>query len=137
MDLNELTKLADRYAELHSRKSQLEADAKTFGEEAGKIEQLLLEAMAESGLQNLKLKTGQTVYRQTDVYAGVADGFTKDGLTELLANQDQFRDLVKPALNMMSLRARIREIEDAGDTLPEVIQQQVKMNEVHRVKVRK
>lgn len=137
MELNELTKLADRYAELHSRKSQLETDAKTLGEEVGKIEQLLLEAMAESGLQNLKLKTGHTVYRQTDVYAGVADGFTKDGLTELLANQDQFRDLVKPALNMMSLRARIREIEDAGDTLPEVIQQQVKMNEVHRVKVRK
>ena len=137
MDLKTLTELGAEFASAHATKSQHEADAKDAGSRVSALEQRLLEAMAEAGMQSLKLETGQTIYRQTDTYAGVADGFTKETLAELLANEDQFRDLVKPQLNLMSLRARIREIQDAGEPLPEVVQQQVKLNEVHRVKVRK
>ena len=137
MDLKTLTELGAEFAAAHAAKSKHEADAKEVGALVSTLEQRLLEAMAEAGMQSLKLETGQTIYRQTDTYAGVADGFTKEGLAELLANEDQFRDLVKPQLNLMSLRARIREIEDAGEQLPDVVRQQVKLNEVHRVKVRK
>ena len=137
MDLKTLTELGAEFAAAHATKSQHEADAKDAGARVSALEQRLLEAMAEAGMQSLKLETGQTIYRQTDTYAGVADGFTKEALAELLANEDQFRDLVKPQLNLMSLRARIREIEEAGEQLPDVVRQQVKMNEVHRVKVRK
>lgn len=137
MDLKTLTELGAEFALAHAVKSKYEADAKDAGSRVSALEQRLLEAMAEAGMQSLKLETGQTIYRQTDTYAGVADGFTKETLAELLANEDQFRDLVKPQLNLMSLRARIREIEEAGEQLPDVVRQQVKMNEVHRVKVRK
>ena len=137
MDLKTLTELGAEFATAHAAKSKHEADAKEVGALVSALEQRLLEAMAEAGMQSLKLETGQTIYRQTDTYAGVADGFTKEGLAELLANEDQFRDLVKPQLNLMSLRARIREIEEAGEQLPDVVRQQVKLNEVHRVKVRK
>lgn len=137
MELNELTELGALFANAHTVKSQRESDAKEVGQEVTRLEQLLLNAMAEAGLPSFRLSTGQTIYRQTDSYAGVADGHTKEELAEALANEDQFRDLIKPQLNLMSLRARMREIEEAGESLPDVIRQQVKINEVHRVKVRK
>ena len=130
--------LAKRFDELIARKQKASAEEKSTSAEMTLLEMELLEAMADAGVESLRLETGRTLYKRVDKFYAIAmpedvSDDEKDRIkaqfVNALANYPDTADLVKADYNANSLRSRIKEIEENGDCLPPEIQQLIRVIE--------
>jgi hypothetical protein len=130
------TELARQFSELLKRKKHNETIEKDLSLEMNRLEEQLLNAMSDEGVQNISLDSGMCVYRATDRFYGAAEGVSKERLVLELGRHPQTMDLVAPNYNSNSLRARMKEIEANGEDLPEELKQMIHVTEKFRVRHR-
>ena len=130
------TELARKFAELIKSKKHNETLEKDLSLEMSRLEEQLLNAMSDEGVQNISLDTGMTVYRATDRFYVAAEGVIKERLVLELGRHPQTMDLVAPNYNANSLRARMKEIEANGEDLPDELKQIIHVTEKFRVRHR-
>lgn len=130
------TELGRKFAELVERKKRNASDEADISKQMAAVEESLLNAMSEEGLQNLKLDSGLTLYRATDKFYGAAEGVEKSDLVKELGRHQQTMDLVEPNYNANSLRARMKEIEANGESLPPELEKMIHVTEKFRVRHR-
>lgn len=128
--IGELAREFERLTKLKKEAASTEA---ACNKEIENIERQLIDAMADEGMQSLNLESGMTLYRRTERYYGVAEGYSKEELVNALANCDLTRDLVSANYNANTLRSRMAEIEANGETLPEEVSRLFKMTEKYKV----
>jgi hypothetical protein len=144
-----VTELASEFSELIDQKKKQDADKKSISSRMKRCEEQLLNAMTDEGMQNLTLTSGMCLYRATDKFYGVvidpdlegeekeeAKEKAKENLAAELARHPQTMDLVTVSYNSRSLRARMKEIEDNEEELPEELKKLLHVTEVFRVKYR-
>lgn len=125
--------LAEQFEALIKKKKFAATTEAECNLEISAIEQQLLDAMADEGMQNLTLSSGMTLFKRCDKFYGVAEGSEKADLVKALANEPMTMDLVEANYNSNSLRARIREIEENGDVLPDEVMKLLKVTEKYKV----
>jgi hypothetical protein len=131
--MSRLSELAAQFAELVKRKERVETEDKDIKVQISRIEEQLIEAMADEGVQNFKLMDGPTLYRRVDRFYGPAEGVSKEELISVLAAYPQTMDLVSPNYNTNSLRARMKEIEANGEQIPEELVSKLNVFEKHKI----
>lgn len=132
--------LAKRYVELIQQKKTAGDIEKTCSKEMAILEDQLIEAMADAGLQNLKTEDGVTLYRKVDKFYGPASGETDEESKRIkaefikeLGRHPCTMDLVEPNYNTISLRARFKEMESNGETIPAELMRMLRITEKDRV----
>lgn len=132
--------LAKRYVELIQQKKSAGDIEKTCSKEMAVLEDQLIEAMADAGLQNLKTEDGVTLYRKIDKFYGPQSGETdeeskriKAEFIKALGQYPCTMDLVDLNYNSNSLRARMKEMEANGEEIPEGIMKHLRITEKDRV----
>jgi hypothetical protein len=128
-----LGELAAEFERLTLSKKRISVQESELNVSIDEVQSQLLELMGENGLQNLKTEAGMTLYRRTDKYPGVAEGYTKEQLIQELGRHPQTMDLVSPNYNANSLRSRLKEIEDNGELLPEELERMIKIIEKDKI----
>lgn len=131
--MSKLSELAAQFAELTKRKTKCATEEKDVNVQISRIEEQLIEEMANEGVQNFKLLDGPNLYRRVDKFYGPAEGVSKQDLVTELAAHPQTMDLVETTFNSNSLRSRMKEIEANGETVPESLQQKLNVFEKHRI----
>jgi hypothetical protein len=135
--MSRIKELGDRFEEIVRRRKSIDTEDKILSGEAEKVEQELLEEMVADGCQNIKRESGMTFYRAEDKFVGVADGVDKEELVARLANDDNFRDIVKTSVDFRTLRTRLNEIEENQEVAVDpAITAMLKLTSKHRVKYR-
>ena len=125
--------LGRKFETLVRERKQVDKTSEDLKKQIDSLEQELIEAMADEGLQGLPLESGMTLYRRTDKFYGVAEGFAKKDLCEALANHPDTMDLVEVNFNSNSLRARLKEMESLGREIPAEIMEKLKVIEKYRI----
>lgn len=132
--------LAKRFVELIALKKSAKDTENTCSKEMAVLEDQLIEAMADAGLQNLKTEDGVTLYRKVDKFYGPASGETEEEskrikaeFIKVLGQYPCTMDLVEPNYNTISLRARFKEMEANGEEIPEGIKSLLRITEKDRV----
>lgn len=131
--MSSLGELAEQFERLIKAKKIAASTEAECNLEIASIEQQLLDAMADEGMQNMTLSSGMTLFKRCDRFYGVADGADKSELIQGLANCPATMDLVEANYNSNSLRSRIKEIEANGETLPEELTKLLKVTEKYKV----
>lgn len=131
--MSKLSELANQFVTLQKRKDKCDEEDKKITSEITLLEEELIEAMADEGVQSLNLECGANVHRRVDRFFSPADGVSKEDLLKEMAAHPETMDLVVAKFNAGSLRARIKEIEASGKTLPEELQSKLKVFEKHRI----
>jgi len=70
--------------------------------------------LAEEGLQNVKLATGETIKLTRSAYFRMADGFTTEQVVEAF-KRNELGDLVKETYAAQTLKAYVSELHDQTD----------------------
>lgn len=128
-----LGELAAEFERLVLAKKRISVQESELNVSIDEVQDQLLEKMGEEGCQNWKTTNGMTLYRRTDKFPGVAEGFTKEQLIQELGRHPQTMDLVSPNYNSNSLRSRLKEIEENGESLPEELSRMIKITEKEKV----
>lgn len=131
--MSKLSELAAEFSELIAQKARCSTEEKDVAAKLTLVESALIEEMADEGVQNFKLENGPNLYRKIDKFYGPAEGIEKADLVKELAAHPQTMDLVENTFNSNSLRARMKEIEANGETIPEELQAKLKVFEKHRI----
>lgn len=105
--------LASEWAALDERSKMLKAEIDAHKERMAQIEPVLLEHMADMGMESMRL-LGRTVYIQTQLWAATPD---KSAAVEAL-KESGYGNLVSETFNANSLSAVIREFDREGKELP-------------------
>lgn len=129
--MNDLTDWLKRFVALSRRKKELEEELNSVTLELRTWSDTLAEDMAMAGLQNAKID-GATVFIRTDRFVTKKSGKTMEEVCEILRACDM-SDLVGTAYNANSLKARIREMQDEGEPIPDALQAVLNIGEVQRV----
>lgn len=127
------TELARQFSKLIEQKKKNDTAEKDIALQMSRLEEQLINAMSEEGVQNISLDTGMTVYRKTDKFYGAAEGVSKEDLVQELGRHPQTMDLVAPSYNANSLRSRMKEIESNEESLPEELKRMIHVTEKFRV----
>ena len=125
-----ISDLVTEYAELTEKRRNLEAEVKRLATDLAAREEMLVEAFAKAGIQNIKTKTGQVVYLNREVFAKLV-GDHKKALTAF--RRAGLGDFVKESVNANTLRAYVREMDEV---LPEGLQPYIDITEVFRMRMR-
>lgn len=125
--------LGRKFETLIRERKQADKTSDDLKKQIDSLEEELIEAMADEELQGLPLESGMTLYRRTDKFYGVAEGFAKKDLCEALANHPDTMDLVEVNFNSNSLRARLKEMESHGKEIPDEIREKLKIIEKDRI----
>ena len=126
------TELLKRYITVTEEKKAMELKAKQLGADLEKLEQVLIEDFAASGVQNMNLD-GHTVYMHRQLWASAPDAeqaiavFTELGL----------EDLVQTSVPSQRLSAWVREQDKEGKEISEPIQRVIKITEEQSLRVKK
>jgi hypothetical protein len=116
------------------RAKKAAADTESYcNKEIERVQQQLLDAMADEHLPMIRLDSGMTLFKRCEKYYGVNEGYSKEDLINALANCDMTRDLVAATYNANTLKSRMAEIEANGDTLPAELLQMLKVTEKYKV----
>jgi hypothetical protein len=117
-----------RFANLMRRKKDLDRQLKEIGADLAKMEAPLLEAMASTGLQSLKLASGGTLYVRSQIWPRYLDGKGRPDVIKAL-KADGLNEYLKEDYNAHQFAAFIRELDGNGDPLPEHLAQCVEPSE--------
>ena len=125
-----LSTLVSEYAALTDKRRKLEAEVKKLASELVVREERLVEAFAQAGIQNIKTKTGQTVYLNREIFAKLV-GDPKKAHTAL--RRAGLGDFIKDTVNAQTLRAWVKEMDEV---LPRGLQPYIDVTEVYRMRMR-
>lgn len=123
---------ARRVVHLDNRKAELEAELEEVKRERGQLQELLIDQMAEQGLQSLKAD-GRTIYVRREIWASAQD-------IKALEEFPATAGFVKPSVNGNTLSAYVRELpRDEWDTplVPDQIKDAVRVSIVNKIGSRK
>ena len=134
--MSRLGELAAEFAELVKQKKDATTAEKDCAQKMAAIEAQLLEVMSDEGMQNFRMENGMTLYHAVDKFYGPAEGVDPAEFIQELGRHPQTMDLVEPKYNANSLRARLKEIEANGETLPADLQAKIRIIEKDRVRHR-
>ncbi len=126
----------DEYILLAKRKQELEAELREVKGKLEKTETRLTDYFAEKGLKNLRTENGMA-YLSREIFAGLTP--EEDGGHEAAhaaLRQHGLGYMVKDGVNANTLRAYVREREEAGEELPRDLLPHIRITEVFRVRVR-
>ena len=134
----DFTKLR-RFAELTERKKAIEAEGKAIKAEMDALEPVIIEEMADTGLQNANIN-GRTYYINRRLFAGPAEGRTKYDVAEALKSAG-LNEYVNETYNSNSLAAYVRQCvheaegaslstEEMRGLLPEPLRDVLKIGDV-------
>ena len=132
-NLSRLAELAAEFSSLTKTITRSSEEEKIAKSQREKIEDQLIEEMANEGLQNFRLADGMNLYRRTDKFYGPAEGVDKQELIKELAAHPQTMDLVELNFNSNSLRSRMKEIEANGEEIPQELEAKLKVIEKFRI----
>ena len=125
-----LSTLVSEYAALTDKRRKLEAEVKKLASELVVREERLVEQFAQAGIQNIKTKSGQTVYLNREIFAKLI-GDHKKALTAF--RRAGLGDFVKETVNAQTLRAYVREMDEV---LPKGLLPYIDVTEVFRMRMR-
>jgi response regulator RpfG family c-di-GMP phosphodiesterase len=125
-----LSVLVAEYAQKTEQRRKIDAESKRLATDIAALDEKLVEAFAQAGIQNIKTKTGQTVYLNREVFAKLI-GDHKKALTAF--RRAGLADFVKETVNANTLRAYVREMDEV---LPKGLQPYVDITEVFRMRMR-
>ena len=125
-----LSVLVAEYAQKTEQRRKIDAESKRLATDIAALDEKLVEAFAQAGIQNIKTKTGQTVYLNREVFAKLI-GDHKKALTAF--RRAGLGDFVKETVNANTLRAYVREMDEV---LPRGLQPYVDITEVFRMRMR-
>ena len=125
-----LSVLVAEYAQKTEQRRKIDAESKRLATEIAALDEKLVEQFAQAGIQNIKTKTGQTVYLNREVFAKLI-GDHKKALTAF--RRAGLSDFVKETVNANTLRAYVREMDEV---LPKGLQPYVDITEVFRMRMR-
>lgn len=131
MDTNDLK----TYARLRRQQEASAAEADAIKAQADELEKKLIEAFSEEGMQRATVE-GQTIYLRRDLYAQKKPGVEASDLEAALVKSglDHF---IKPAVNMQSLSAYLRDLDKTETELPDDLAAVVQGFEKFSVRVTK
>lgn len=123
---------ARRLIALDNERSELESRLTELKEERRKLEEALVDEMAENGMQSLRAD-GCTVYVRREIWASCQDigAIGEFPATALF---------VKPSVSGQTLSAYVRELprdEEDNPIIPDPIRDAVKVSVVHKIGSRK
>jgi response regulator RpfG family c-di-GMP phosphodiesterase len=122
--------LVAEYAAKTEERRKLEGEVKKLGTELSILDERLVEAFADAGIQNVKTATGQTVYLNREIFAKLV-GDQKKAHTAL--RRAGLGDFIKDTVNSQTLRAWVREMDEV---LPKGLQPYIDVTEVFRMRMR-
>ena len=125
-----LSVLVAEYAQKTEQRRKIDAESKRLATDIAALDEKLVEAFAQAGIQNIKTKNGQTVYLNREVFAKLV-GDHKKALTAF--RRAGLADFVKETVNANTLRAYVREMDEV---LPRGLQPYVDITEVYRMRMR-
>ena len=118
------------YAALTAERRKLEFEVNAIKRDLADREAKLVEAFGEAGIQNIKTASGQTVYLNREIFARLAGDQDE---AHAAFRQAGLGDLIKEVINAQTLRAYVREMDEA---LPEGLQPFIDVTEVYRMRMR-
>lgn len=123
-----------RYRDLKAEAKRLEAELDGVKKAATALEEELVEAFTDEGVQNMRVD-GNTVYLERTLWAQREKGVTPEEVVAALraAGLDA---LVGEGVNMNTLSSHLRELDEHDTPLPDALVGKVKAAEVFKVKVR-
>ena len=125
-----LSTLVAEFADLTEQRRKLEVEVKKLATDLAAREERLVEEFGQAGIQNIKTKTGETVYLNREVFAKLV-GDQKKAYTAF--RRAGLGDFVKETLNAQTLRAWVREVDEV---LPKGLQPYVDITEIYRMRMR-
>ncbi len=125
-----LSVLVAEYAQKTEQRRKIDAESKRLATDIAALDEKLVEAFAQAGIQNIKTAAGQTVYLNREVFAKLV-GDHKKALTAF--RRAGLADFVKETVNAQTLRAYVREMDEV---LPKGLQPYVDITEVFRMRMR-
>ena len=125
-----LSVLVAEYAQKTEQRRKIDAESKRLATDIAALDEKLVEAFAQAGIQNIKTKNGQTVYLNREVFAKLI-GDHKKALTAF--RRAGLSDFVKETVNSQTLRAYVREMDEV---LPKGLQPYIDVTEVFRMRMR-
>ena len=125
-----LSTLVAEFADLTEQRRKLEAEVKKLATDLAAREERLVEEFAQAGIQNIKTKTGQTIYLNREIFAKLV-GDQKKALTAF--RRAGLGYFVKETVNANTLRAWVREMDEV---LPKGLQPYIDVTEVYRMRMR-
>ena len=125
-----LSTLVSEFADLTEQRRKLEAEVKKLATDLAAREERLVEEFGQAGIQNIKTKTGQTIYLNREIFAKLT-GDQKKAYTAF--RRAGLGDFVKETVNANTLRAWVREMDEV---LPEGLQPYIDVTEVFRMRMR-
>ena len=131
--MSTIGELASQFEVLLRAKKAAASNEAACNKEIESLQQQLLDLMSDEGLPSVKLESGMTLFRRTETYYGVGEGFDKKKLVEALANCELTRDLVEAKYDSNALRARMKELELTGDSLPAELLEMLKVTKKEKV----
>lgn len=102
-----------RFADLTERKKAIEAEEKAIKAEMDALEPVIIEEMADAGMQNAKIN-GRTYYINRRLFANPAEGHDKISVSAALRDAG-LGDYVSETYNSNSLAAYVRQLVKEGD----------------------
>ena len=117
-----LATLQKRFAEAKLREHRLEDELKQAREAVKGLHDRLIEQMDLEGVKSVRVSTpigALTIFGKTKRWVQKKEGVTPDQYMDALRQCPQLSDLVKETANSNSVNARIREMVDNDQVLPE------------------
>lgn len=136
-ELERIRELTQKYEALSAEKERSKAVDEERSKQMEAMEREILDLLVETGLQNIKSESGRVFFRKREQYVGMAPGIDKAEFVSVLANDPEFSDLVQPAYNVMSLRARYREVLENEREVSDQVMKMLKVTDVVKLGVRK
>ena len=125
-----LSTLVAEFADLTEQRRKLEVEVKKLATDLAAREERLVEEFGQAGIQNIKTKTGQTIYLNREIFAKLT-GDQKKAYTAF--RRAGLGDFVKETVNANTLRAWVREMDEV---LPKGLQPYIDVTEVYRMRMR-
>lgn len=116
------------FTSLEKTKKGLESELKSTKDELSRLESQLLPQFEAGGMQNATVN-GRVVYVHSQLWAGVAEGHTREELVEALKDHGM-GDMVKENFNTQTLSAWLREKVDAEEQIAPELDKLIKRSEV-------
>jgi hypothetical protein len=125
VDMDMLTE----FASLDIQLKELESKMKSIKNAKAKLEEPLLTQMTNSGINSMSLEGLGTLYIRSQIWPKFKDGMTRADVVKAMKLDGISEDFLKEDYNGQSFAAYIREIEQAGELLPEHLSKVVEPSE--------
>ena len=127
-----LAEMQQRYVDECRKKKKLEAELKELSEQVATLSDTLAEQMAAEGQQNVTMTDGSKLHIRTDRYVTKRGGIPTPAICEILEELG-LNYMVAPAYNASSLKSKIKEMQDQGEEIPELLAAALNIGETQRV----